>query len=126
LEVGRELSGVRILIVEDDFYQAFHARLLLQEAGAIVVALAPTVAEATQELEQKIDMVLLDIDLKREDSLALARRLKAEGVPFVFVTGFDRSYIPSDLRFAPALLKPVLWDEAICRLREIVVSGIDH
>jgi len=78
----------RVLIVEDEFLIADSLKDILEEAGYVVVGLADSVAEAQHLLdEHQPSLVLLDIYLKGDErSLALARTLQAQHIPFVYIS----------------------------------------
>ncbi|PJG53829.1 hypothetical protein CVM73_17360 [Bradyrhizobium forestalis] len=97
-----------VLIVEDDPIIAidFEDRLL-----GFGVAGVRTVGSVTQALDaiakRTPDFALLDVELIRETSFAIAERLIALKVPFVFVTGYGaEARIPPEFASQPRLQKP--------------------
>ena len=105
--IDRTLSGYRIVIVEDDYYQAQDCRQLLETAGAKVIAISATVPDLPALMEDgRIDAVLIDINLGHGLSFDFARELKARGIPFVFLTGYDAVMLPDDLAGSGYLTKP--------------------
>lgn len=97
-----------VLIVEDDPIIAidFEDRLLgfgvksVRTVGSVAQALAAIAARAP-------DFALLDVELGRERSFAVAERLAALNIPFVFVTGYGaETRIASDFVKQPRLQKP--------------------
>jgi CheY-like chemotaxis protein len=97
-----------VLIVEDDPIIAidFEDRLLgfgvksVRTVGSVAQALAAIAARAP-------DFALLDVELSRENSFAVAERLAALKIPFVFVTGYGtEARIASDFVKRPRLQKP--------------------
>lgn len=103
----RTLSGHRIVIVEDDYYQAQDCRQLLEAAGAQVIAISATIPDlAALQEGGRIDAVLIDINLGHGLSFDFARELKAQGIPFVFLTGYDAVMLPDDLAGSGYLTKP--------------------
>jgi CheY-like chemotaxis protein len=97
-----------VLIVEDDPIIAidFEDRLLgfgvksVRTVGSVAQALAAIAARAP-------DFALLDVELSREKSFAVAERLAALQIPFVFVTGYDaEARIAPDFVKRPRLQKP--------------------
>jgi CheY-like chemotaxis protein len=97
-----------VLIVEDDPIIAidFEDRLLgfgvksVRTVGSVAQALAAIAAWAP-------DFALLDVELSREKSFAVAERLAALQIPFVFVTGYDaEARIAPDFVKRPRLQKP--------------------
>ena len=76
---------------------------MLTEAGAEVVALAPSVAAALKAMEQHtIDIACLDINLGSETSFPLADELALRGIPFVFVTAYDATSCRRPTAIAPS------------------------
>lgn len=103
----RTLSGHRIIILEDDYYQAQDCRQLLEAAGAKVIAISATIPDLPALLEEgPIDAVLIDINLGHGLSFDFARALKAQAIPFVFLTGYDAAMLPDDLAGSDYLTKP--------------------
>jgi DNA-binding response OmpR family regulator len=103
----RTLSGHRIVILEDDYYQAQDCRQLLEAAGAKVIAISATIPDLPALLDEgRIDAVLIDINLGHGLSFDFARELKAKGIPFVFLTGYDAAMLPDDLAGSGYLTKP--------------------
>ena len=101
------LSGYRIVILEDDYYQAQDCRQLLEAAGAKVIAISARIPDLPSLLEEgPIDAVLIDINLGHGLSFDFARALKAQGIPFVFLTGYDAAMLPDDLAGNGYLTKP--------------------
>ena len=103
-----ELSGHRVLVVEDDYYLATDTARALQGAGARVVGPCPTEEAARAALEQEEPTAaLIDINLGAGPSFILARLLRQQNVPFVFVTGYDEGVIPTEFSDVERLQKPV-------------------
>jgi CheY-like chemotaxis protein len=101
------LSGYRIVILEDDYYQASDCRHILEQAGANVVAVTSQIPDLDPLLaEGRIDVVLIDINLGHGLSFDFARTLKAQTIPFVFLTGYDAAMLPEDLATSAYLSKP--------------------
>lgn len=103
----KPLLGCRILIVEDDYYQARDIQKLLELAGAQIVATGEQEPDLASLLPQgRIDAGLIDINLGRGLSFVFARALRDHAIPFVFLTGYHPSVLPDDLADAPCLRKP--------------------
>ncbi|AWN51090.1 PAS domain S-box protein [Methylobacterium sp. 17Sr1-1] len=109
-----DLTGRRVLVVEDDYYLATDAARALRGAGAEVLGPCATEADARAELvEQRPDAVVVDINLGPGPSFKLAEALKDRGIPFVFTTGYDAEVIPAEFAEVERLEKPL-------QLRQIV------
>ena len=78
-----------VLIVEDDPIIALDFEDTIIGFGVQTVRTAASVARALQMIaERPPDFALLDVGLVREKSFAVAERLAALKIPFVFVTGY--------------------------------------
>jgi CheY-like chemotaxis protein len=102
------LRGCRVLLLEDEFFVADDIAQALALAGAEILGPFTRHAEALKAIESglAVDLGVLDINLQGEVSFAVADRLKAEGIPFVFATGYEEASIPQSHRQAPRWEKP--------------------
>ena len=81
------LHTARILLVEDSFFILMELESALLDAGVEAVC-CRTVGEALSTLEaQSVSAAVLDVQLDRETSEAVADRLTKRGIPFLFYTG---------------------------------------
>ena len=97
-----------VLIVEDDPIIALDFEDTIAGFGVKTVRTAPSVAKALRLIaDRPPDFALLDVGLIRENSFAIAERLQALQVPFVFVTGYDATgSFPPQFTKVPRLPKP--------------------
>jgi DNA-binding response OmpR family regulator len=101
------LSGFRIVIVEDDYYQAQDWKQIMENAGAAVILVSAEVPDLAElQTEGIIDAALLDINLGQGQSFDFARQLRENAIPFVFLTGYDARTLPEDLADIPCISKP--------------------
>lgn len=101
------LPGRRVLVVEDNPALAFDIDDALRESGAEVVGPALDIASGMALLRQDaLDAAVLDIDIGGTPVWPIARELKQEGVPFVFVSGDCDKGFPADFTDAVCLHKP--------------------
>ncbi|WP_232631409.1 PAS domain-containing protein [Methylobacterium sp. Leaf118] len=110
LDLGgaNDLTGQRILVAEDDFYLACDVARALKGAGAAVLGPCASEAAALQLLAAEAPTgAVVDINLGGVPSFALARALSKDGLPYLFVTGYDAEAIPPDVADVPRLEKPV-------------------
>lgn len=79
---------LKILIVEDQFVEANHLRLMLKKAGHSVIGMARSVQDAKYYITQeKPELVLLDIFLSgKETGIDLAEILKEDNIPFIYLS----------------------------------------
>ena len=84
----RPLSGSRVLVVEDEFIIALELQSNLEDAGAIVVGPAFTLAAAV-ELARHADIsaATLDLRLASQSVASVARILAERRIPFLFYSG---------------------------------------
>ena len=77
----------KVLIVEDDPFEAGYLRSLLEKAGCLVCGIAPSAEKALQLVErEKPALVLLDSFLARKcTGIDLARQLKEQNIAFVYL-----------------------------------------
>lgn len=97
-----------VLIVEDDPIIALDFEETIRGLGVKAVRTVASVARALEMIsEQTPDFALLDVGLVYEKSYAVAERLQALNVPFVFVTGYSSEVkLPTDFADKPRLPKP--------------------
>lgn len=117
---GLEFTGCRILIVEDEPLIAFDLSSELEDAGAEIVAIAPSVAEALQvAADAEIDVAILDGNLGGEPVDPVAAALAHRQIPFCFVSGYGRAHLPADFAEAPVIEKPFRSDALFAALRNL-------
>jgi len=110
-----------VLIVEDDPIIALDFEDTILGFGVKTVRSAGNVAAALAAIAaRQPDFALLDVALAREKSFAVAERLDALKIPFVFVTGHggDAS-VPAAFADRPRLGKPCTADELQAALRRV-------
>lgn len=101
------LTGQRILVVEDEALVAMLIEDALVEVGAFILGPAASVAEAMALLDGVTPAAaVLDLNLAGENSVAVADRLVALGVPFVIATGYGRDGVPARHAGGAVLPKP--------------------
>ncbi|MEQ5787890.1 response regulator [Erythrobacter sp. NFXS35] len=117
------LAGRRIVIVEDDYFQAEDSRRLLERAGAQIVAIAATTPDLAELLALgSVDAGLIDINLGRTHSLDFARALRDHAIPFVFLTGYDAAMLPEDLADGPCISKPADSERIVAELCNLMLA----
>lgn len=84
------LSGLNVLLVEDEFLIALDAEEMLRELGAATVTVVSTFEDAEKVIsESKFDLALLDVNLNGRKSFPLADMLLENDTPVVFGTGYN-------------------------------------
>jgi DNA-binding response OmpR family regulator len=106
---GSALSGVCILVVEDDAFQALEIAASLEEQGARVIGPANTLEDARRLFDENdCDAVILDLRVGDRNATSFAETLAENGTPFIIQTGYPDSVF-SRLAWAGCrrLTKPV-------------------
>jgi DNA-binding response OmpR family regulator len=113
------LTGFKVLVVEDDYLIAKEIASTLREHGATVIGPVADVARSRALLEQSMpDCALLDVNLKGQLVFELAEELVHRGVPPIFATGYDCSFLPTRFSHVPCLLKPLDMRSLVRSIRE--------
>jgi len=106
------LSGLRVLVVEDEFLIALDLLSILDDLGCVALGLAATVPEALRLLAaDPPDATLLDLNLGGASAAPVVEALTAGGTPFVTVTAYAVRPGPM-FDGVPAVAKP-FWAEEI-------------
>jgi DNA-binding NtrC family response regulator len=102
-----QLSGMRVLVVEDEYYIADDLRRSLSGAGAKIIGPVGSVAQAEAALEKgNFDCAVLDLNLHGENAALVADELKIMGIAFAIATGYGSGAIPARHNDVPRLEKP--------------------
>ena len=111
-----DLSGRRILVVEDSYFIAADIAGALSAAGAQVLGPCPTEKAACDLLVcEALTHAVIDLNLDEAGPrFHVAHLLKAHAVPFIIVTGYDGDVITPEFCDIPCLQKP-LSDRVIVR-----------
>lgn len=98
----------RALIVEDEALVAFLLEDILEEIGFVDSTVASRLREGLRlAREGAFDVAFLDVNLgDGERSFAIAEQLSKRGIPFAFVTGYDRASLDGRFVDSPVLRKP--------------------
>jgi CheY-like chemotaxis protein len=108
-----------VLIVEDDPIIALDFEDTILGFGVMAVRTAGNVARALDLIAERApDFALLDVSLIREKSFAIAERLDALKIPFIFITGYGADVrLPTAFADRPRLPKPYSTDALKALLR---------
>jgi CheY-like chemotaxis protein len=114
----------RILIVEDNDFLAVDLELTLSRCGysPLIVSAVPSALE--QIAGQPLDAAILDVSLlPGEWAYGVADALHGAHIPFVFLTGRPRSYLPKRFQEVPLLSKPYKLAELLAALDKIIAAS---
>jgi CheY-like chemotaxis protein len=121
------LSGIRILVVEDDPDSLELLEFFLTGQGAVVTS-ARSASEARDALSARAPEVLIsDVGLPDEDGLALVASLRAEPrtskIPAIAVTGYSDEAALSRITkagFDARIVKPIDLTEVVSAIQGLV------
>ena len=116
------LSGLRVLVVEDELLIAMDVEKLLRRLGCIALDAVPTIQQALRMLESELpDFAVLDVNLNGRRVTPVAEALREQGVPFVLVTGYGSERLHEKvLQDAPYLRKPVNGKQLASAITELL------
>jgi DNA-binding response OmpR family regulator len=108
------LEGARVLVIEDEYFIADDLAKALLSAGADPVGPVATVEQAERLIEtQPIDAAIVDLNLRGVMAFDLARRLAAQHLPCLIVSGYSEEALPEGVIGVPRLEKPVAMDAVL-------------
>ncbi len=117
------LSGHRILLVEDEFFIALEVKSIVREARGEVAAHAPSLARALKLADTpNLSLAILDFRLGSKDSLPVATKLHAAGVPFIFHTGSNEPILPETWPRVPIVPKAAAPGRLVSTLVSLVAK----
>lgn len=103
----RDLTGLRILVVEDESMVAMWIEDALTDMGCEVVGVASELEKAKAMIaSHDLDAAILDVNLNGVRTFSIAELLAAKRVPFVFSTGYGATGLPDSFKSALVLAKP--------------------
>jgi two-component SAPR family response regulator len=101
------LSGCRILVVEDRYFIAMDIVCALSQVGARIVGPVATLSDTMSHVENGgFDFAVMNIELRDGVVFPAADRLKERGIPFAFMSGYDRQSIPERFSAIDLCQKP--------------------
>ena len=101
------LRGLRVLIVEDEYYLADDLTAELRRRGAEVIGPVGSLDEAREQVERTaFDCAILDMNLRGDMAFPIADRLQEAGIPYVIATGYNSASLPDRFKDVPRVEKP--------------------
>lgn len=114
-------SGRRVLVVEDEMIVSWLLEDMLADLGCVVVGPAARVNQALAMLDaEDIDAAVLDVNLDGQKSFPVADALAARGVPFAFLTGYQKDSMPNEYRNFLSLQKPFAQTKLVDTLAKLL------
>jgi CheY-like chemotaxis protein len=123
------LSGLRLLVVEDETMIALMLEDMLDTFGCVVVDVAGTLSKGLALVTNEdldLDGAILDVNLGGEKVYPVAERLTARGVPFFFCTGYGLAGLAADFAHVPTLTKPYMREELEGMLVSVIAEPRAH
>jgi DNA-binding response OmpR family regulator len=116
-------AQARCLIIEDEVLVGMDLEDALCGAGFDVqwVASAPSAFEALAT--SPFDVAILDLVVRSEPCMSLARELKRRAIPFLVYSGYARKRSPIEMNDVPWLAKPAEVHEMIEALTGILEAS---
>jgi CheY-like chemotaxis protein len=112
------LGGLKVLVVEDEAIVSFLIEEMLLTLGCDAVWHAGGVPQAMALLnERRPDAAVLDLNLSGESAEPIAESLEAQGIPFVFATGYGVAGLPKRWAEKPVIQKPFTLESLEAALR---------
>lgn len=87
----KSLTGIHILLVEDEPLIAMDVEQVCLDHGAEEIKIVHNRSQLARLEIGPFDAAILDRFIDGETTLALARRLRAAGIPFIFTSGYTDS-----------------------------------
>ena len=117
---GGDLTGLRILVVEDEAAISLLLEDMLLDFGCEVIGPAARLAAAFDALErEKVDLAILDVNVAGEPIYPIAEALAQRAIPFVFSTGYGSAGIRDTFRDRPVLQKPFAQNDLKQKLLQV-------
>ena len=119
-KIDTTFAGKAVLVVEDEYLVASMITDAFEDAGADIAGPVSDLRMALDLLNNeriRVDAATLDVKLGGEDVFPLAERLAEEGIPFVFLTGYECHFLPERFQGSPCLSKPFEPEEVVEALR---------
>ncbi len=130
MESEEALSGLRVLIAENEFLLAAEIERVLTGQGCTVLGPVASADAALARIaaDPAPDAAVLNVDLNGEVAAAVAEALRARGVPFVLVTGYTEPPAPA-FEDAPRVEKPFADGALVLAVAQVVRArgrGVDE
>ena len=101
------LRGLRILVVEDEYYLADDLAAALRDAGGEVFGPVGSLHDAEQAVRAAgFDCAIVDMNLRGDMAFPIADQLGDAGIPFVIATGYNSASLPDRFADVPRVEKP--------------------
>ena len=111
------LAGLRVLVVEDEMLVSLLIEDTLADERCLVVGPFDRVAGALEAARSEtLDLALLDVNVAGVPVYPVAEILDARKIPFLFLSGYGRTAIPSGRPHWKVCTKPFHREELVAML----------
>jgi CheY-like chemotaxis protein len=120
---GRYLDGLKVLVLEDDFFVGLDLSHMLEDLGGSVVGPFRTLERAESAVAAGgFDLAILDVNIAGRYSFGIAEDLGAKKIPVLFVTAYagDDKLFPPSTQSIPRVAKPVQPQTLLQGLRRVI------
>jgi len=110
------LSGLRVLVLEDEFLIAMDVEQLCRDSGASDVSILRTLGDLDGHADGNLpfDVAVVDVMLSGNSTLGFARELYRRGKPFIFASGYTEvNDIQRNFPGVPLIAKPYVGDALV-------------
>ncbi len=123
--MATSLSGLKVLVVEDETVVAMLLEQMLEDLGCTVVGMAGHLSVALEQARvTDAQVVILDMNLGGERVDPVAHILVERGLPFVFASGYGEDGLAPEWRGRPVLAKPFRLDQLKDKVEQAVADHV--
>jgi CheY-like chemotaxis protein len=120
-DMGKELVGRKVFVVEDDPMVSMLIEELLSDIGCEVVATVSRFNEVLEKAESiAFDVAILDFNLNGKHTISIAEEFARRDMRFLFATGYALPIVPEALQKVPVLQKPFRHDDLARAIRKVL------
>ena len=121
------LTGLQVLVVEDEALVALQLEDMLTESGCKIVGPASRVHQALELLEgQQVDAAILDLNIAGELVYPVADALAKQGLPYIFATAYEASSLEAPYQSRLVLQKPFSRRQLLQAMQEAFQGAEKH
>ena len=120
-----DISGTRVLVVEDDELAAMHVEGTLSDLGCDMCGLSRSIPDSIEAIGTlQMDAALLDVNLAGQQVFPAANILTQREIPIIFSSGYGTAGVPEQYRTALVIPKPFTFQELEAALRLVVSDNM--
>jgi DNA-binding response OmpR family regulator len=124
MKTSPELSGRRILLVEDELLVAMLLESILEDENCTTVGPYSDLGSALDAAHREtVDAALLDVNLAGKMVFPVAEVLASRGIPFLLLSGYGTKALPPERSHWPVCGKPFQAEELLTMLRCVIAAA---